>query len=98
MLDICAYLPSEKSPSRGRGNPLAESPHSRGRAGNWHNKAEAGCGWALRPVYQCAITCQPGSLSLLRLGVSFEPMLVIRVRLLMAMGVSLLTSLPHPRI
>lgn len=60
--------------------------------------AEVGCGWALRPVYQCAITCQPGSLSLLRLGVSFEPMLVIRVRLLMAMGVSLLTSLPHPRI
>lgn len=35
---------------------------------------------------------QPGSLSLLRLGVSFKPMLVVRIHLLKAIGVSLLTS------
>lgn len=35
---------------------------------------------------------QPGSLSLLRLGVSFKPMLVIRIHHLKAIGVSLLTS------
>lgn len=35
---------------------------------------------------------QPGSLSFLRLGVSFKLMLVFRIHLLKAIGVSLLTS------